>query len=266
MRHDAKPEPRRCGRWCLALLLLSFTWHFLTTNVVAQAGVLKTDEAHRIQTRLALASAYFQAKMWLFAMEEVDQALRVSPTIPEALALKALIFQMQNRNDLAGLYFAKASLQAPQNAQIAHNFGVFFCETGQFKLAFDQFQTAHVHSHGLDKDKTSWVWGQCLLKSGEFEGANAHMTEALNRQPEFILMALELAALKIQLKRYSEAEKILDFLNDSPSVSAQSLWLGMQLAERQNQEDKKNQWGKMLGQRFSNSTQWRATQVQGPHD
>ena len=266
MRHDVKPAPRRCRQWRLALLLLSFTWHFLTVNVGAHAGVLKADAAHRIHTRLALASAYFQAKMWLFAMEEVEHALSVSPDIPEALALKALIFQKQNRIDLAGIYFAKASLEAPQNAQIAHNFGVFYCEAGQFELAFDQFQTAHVHSHGLDKDKTSWVWGQCLLKSGEFEGANAHMTEALNRQPEFILMALELATLKIQLKRYSEAEKILDFLNDSPSVSAQSLWLGMQLAERQNHEDKKNQWGKMLGQRFSNSAQWRATQVQGSHD
>jgi Tfp pilus assembly protein PilF len=49
-------------------------------------------------------------------------------------------------------------------------------------------------------------------------------------------------------------------------VSAQSVWFALQLAERQNQADKKNHWGKMLGLHFSNSVQWRAYQEGASHD
>jgi type IV pilus assembly protein PilF len=49
-------------------------------------------------------------------------------------------------------------------------------------------------------------------------------------------------------------------------VSAQSVWLALQLAERQNQAVKKNHWAKMLGLHFSNSAQWRAYQEHATHD
>ena len=75
-----------------------------------------------------------------------------------------------------------------------------------------------------------------------------------------------LIAVKMALHRFAEAEKITDKLNDSPSVSAQSLWLSVQLAQRQNQAVKKNHWGKMLGLLFSNSAQWRAYQEEVSHE
>ena len=70
----------------------------------------------------------------------------------------------------------------------------------------------------------------------------------------------------MKLGSLEEAEKILNNFNDSPSVSAQSLWLSVQLAQRQNQAVKKNHWGKMLGLLFSNSTQWRAYQEGASND
>jgi Tfp pilus assembly protein PilF len=114
--------------------------------------------------------------------------------------------------------------------------------------------------------KTNWIWGQCLRRNKQFEAANERMSDAFAQQPGLISEALELVELKIQLGKYIEAEKILEYLNDSPSVSAQSVWLALQLAERQNQAVKKNHWGKMLGLHFSNSAQWRAYQKGATHD
>ena len=87
MQKTFKLGPKGWGHWLLALLLLSFSLHFLVAKASGQHQAAKTDQVHRIQTRLALASAYFEAKMWLFAMEEVDQALSVSPDIPEGFDL-----------------------------------------------------------------------------------------------------------------------------------------------------------------------------------
>ena len=56
-------------------------------------------------------------------------------------------------------------------------------------------------------------------------------------------MGLVLVDLKIQLGKLSEAEKIFEYLNDSPSVSAQSEFVATQLAERLNQAVIKTKFG-----------------------
>ena len=228
-----------------------------------------TSYAHqdpRVQTRLALASAYLHAGMLTVAMDETDKVLDVTRQLPEALALKAVIFHQQNRPDLANLYFQQASLLSPNSPQIAHNWAVLACQEGHFEAAFSKFAHAEAHSEGLERDKSLWAWGACFQQNHQWEAADSKMSLALLHQPSFISEGLVLAGLKIQLGRDVEAEKILDLVNDSPSVSAQSLWLSVQLAQRQNQAVKKNHWGKMLGLLFSNSTQWRAYQEGASND
>ena len=220
----------------------------------------------RVQTRLTLANAYLQVGMTAIAFEEVDKALLIAPHDPAALSFKAILYQQQLRFDLAESHFKRATELAPDSPELAHHFGVFLCQMGQFELSFAQFQTAVLHSMGMLRDRSEWVWGQCLLKNEQLEAANEHMTQALNRQPEFILMAEPLVEVKMALHKFAEAEKITDKLNDSPSVSAQSLWLGLQLAERQNNPDKKKQWAKMLGQLFSTSKQWQQHQEGQLHE
>jgi type IV pilus assembly protein PilF len=246
--------------------------HLLTSGLLSLSMSLlvacpaKAQMDARIQAHLDLATAYLHAELFSLAMLETDQVLAVSPQLPEGFGLKAVIYQKQGRLALAGSFFQKASHLAPRSAQIAHNWGVFECEQGFFESAFLKFELAQRHSEGLERDKSLWVWGVCLLQNQQWEAAHLKMNESFLRQPGFISEALVLASLKIQLGRDAEAEKILDKVNDSPSVSAQSLWLSVQLAQRQNQAVKKNHWGKMLGLLFSNSVQWRAYQAEASHD
>ncbi len=224
------------------------------------------DPSERAQARMALSSAYLQAGMYPLAMLEADKALAADPELPEAMTLKAIIFLKQGRFDMADRYFQMSSLVAPLNPILSHNWGVSECQQGRFESAFVKFNNAVQFSEGLSRDKSLWLWGDCLIQTEEWAGAHAKMSEALRRQPSFISDGLTLARLKIKLGLDSEAEKILDEVNDSPSVSAQSLWLSVQLAQRQNQDKKKNHWGKMLGLLYSNSAQWRAYQEGAPHD
>lgn len=245
-------------------LIASYLLFLSSGLLVASPAKAQTDD--RIQAHLALATAYLHAELFSLAMLETDQVLTVLPQLPEGLGLKAVIYQKQGRLALAGNFFQQASLLAPQNAQIAHNWGVFECERGFHESAFLKFELAQQHSEGLERDKSLWLWGVCLLQNQKLEAAHLKMNESFQRQPSFFPEALVLASLKIQLGRDAEAEKILDKVNDSPSVSAQSLWLSVQLAQRQNQAVKKNHWGKMLGLLFSNSVQWRAYQAEASHD
>jgi type IV pilus assembly protein PilF len=254
------------ARLLMGLLFVSMIFH------LPQAGAWfpKVPESSKAltltQARTALASAYFQAGMFVFALEEVDQALILSPQHAPALVLKALLLKQQNKADLSQKYFQLATDAAPQDPQIAIQWGIFDCQNGHFEVAFEKFRRALDLSVGPLRVETSWIWGQCLMRNKQFEAANERMSDAFAQQPGLISDALELVDLKIQLGKYLEAEKILEYLNDSPSVSAQSVWLALQLAERQNQAVKKNHWGKMLGLHFSNSAQWRAYQEDATHD
>jgi type IV pilus assembly protein PilF len=265
MRYSLPITSQKGGVGARSLHWLASCLLFLSLSLLV-ACPAKAQMDLRIQSHLALATAYLHANLLTLAMQETEQVLVVSPQLPEGLGLKAVIYQKQGRLALAGRFFQQASLLAPQNAQIAHNWGVFECEQGLYESAFLRFELAQRHSEGLERDKSLWIWGVCLLQNQQWAAADLKMSGPFQRQPSFISEALDLASLKIQLGRDAEAEKILDKVNDSPSVSAQSLWLSVQLAQRQNQAVKKNHWGKMLGLLFSNSVQWRAYQAEVSHD
>ena len=255
-----------CWQGGLAGRLRWLAVSLLFVALLLQTGRAFAQQDNRVQARLALSAAYFHADMLTFAMVEADKALLVSEQAPDALAMKAVIYQRQGRLDLAERYFLQASLMAPNSPQIAHNWAVLACQQEKFEDAFAKFASAEAQSEGLDRDKTLWLWGDCLRQNNQLDAANLKMSQALQRQPGFISEGLTLAKLKLALGRDAEAEKILDLLNDSPSVSAQSLGLSVQLAHRQNQAVKKNHWGKMLGLLFSNSAQWRAYQEEVSHE
>jgi type IV pilus assembly protein PilF len=266
MSRPAALAPHLGARLLMGLLFVSIIFHL----PLAGAGFPKVAESSqaltRAQARTALASAYFQAGMFVFALEEVDQALILAPQHAPALVLKALLFQQQNKTDLSQKYFQQAMAAAPQDPQVALQWGIFDCQNNHFEAAFEKFKRALDLSMGPLQVKTNWIWGQCLRRKQQFEAANERMSAAFAQQPGLIFEPLELVELKIQLGKLIEAEKILDYLNDYPSVSAQSVWLALQLAERQNHAVKKNHWGKMLGLHFSNSAQWRAYQEDATHD
>ena len=266
MPRTAALAPNFGARLLMGLLFVSMTFHFPLARAWFSKGTETSQLLARTQAKTALASAYFQAGMSVFALEEVDQALILTPQHAPALVLKALLFQQQNKADLSQQYFQLATDAAPKDPQIAYQWGIFECQNGHFEAAFEILKRALVLSMGPDQAKVNWIWGQCLRRNKQFEAANARMSDAFAQQPGLISDAIELVDLKIQLGKFIEAEKILENLNDSPSVSAQSVWLALQLAERQNQAVKKNHWGKMLGLYFSNSAQWRAYQDGASHD
>lgn len=266
MSSPAALAPKFGARLLMGLLFVSMTFHLPLARAWFSKGAETSNLLARTQAKTALASAYFQAGMSVFALEEVDQALILMPQHAPALVLKALLFQQQNKADLSQQYFQLAADAAPQDPQIAFQWGIFDCQNSHFEAAFEKFKRALDLSMGPEQVKTNWIWGQCLRRNKQFEAANERMSDAFAQQPGLISEALELVELKIQLGKFIEAEKILDYLNDSPSVSAQSVWLALQLAERQNQAVKKNHWGKMLGLHFSNSAQWRAYQDGASHD
>jgi type IV pilus assembly protein PilF len=261
------PTLKAGGRWINCLLFASF---FILCPS-AFADLVKINDhseeiSKRIQARLALANAYHQAGMSAIAFEEVDKALMIAPRSSLALMFKAILLQQQHKNELAEKHFNLAAELNPESPEIAHHFGVFLCQAGRFESSFSKFEIAMKQSMGISRDATEWVWGQCLIKNDQLAEADERMSRALAHQPDFFRNSEQLITVKMALHSFVEAEKISDRLNESSSVSAQSLWLGIQLAERHQKTDKKKQWAKMLEQLFPTSKQWQQLQDGPPYE
>jgi type IV pilus assembly protein PilF len=123
----------------MGLLFVSITFHSPLAGAWLPNASASSQALSRAKARTALASAYFQAGMLVFALEEVDHALILMPQHAPALVLKALLFQQQNKADLSQKYFQQAMSAAPQDPQVALQWGIFDCQNDQFESAFAKF-------------------------------------------------------------------------------------------------------------------------------
>ena len=144
--------------WCLALAAL-----FGCAVPVSPAA----NSTPTLSPRLALAFAYFQNGQYRVALDESRKVLETQPNEPQALGLQGLIYARLNEPALAERSFLRSEQVAAQDADLAHNHGLFLCEQNQFPASFERFGRAVQHPLYADKSKTFWVWGVCAQKSGD---------------------------------------------------------------------------------------------------
>jgi type IV pilus assembly protein PilF len=237
--------------YCLSLLLFAF----LSGCTAPNPGFA----SNKVNPRLALASAYYQNGQFRVALEESQKVLDVSANDAQALALQGLIYMRLEAPALAQKSFLLAEKTAPLDADIANNHAVFLCGQRLYKAAFERFETAVSQPLYREKAKTLWVWGVCADKSGDVDAAQRLWFQSLSVQPAAD-PALALALSLRQRNQIERAAEVLKNFNQSEVVSAQTLWLGVQLARQLSDADSLKIFAAILRQRFPNSPQWDAFQ------
>ena len=212
-----------------------------------------------LSPRMALAFAYYQNGQYRVALDESRKALELQPDEPQAQALQALIFARLNETALAQRSFLRAEQTAPQDADIAHNHGLFLCDQGQYAAAFERFARAVQQPLYADKAKSLWVWGGCVQKAGDEAGAQALWSQSLALNPS-AQAALALAQSYQQQKQPLRASEVLMGINASPAASPETLWLGLQWARQNADSVLFKRYAMQLQKLFPTSSQWDAFQ------
>lgn len=215
--------------------------------------------------RLALAYAYYQNGQYRVALDESRKVLESQADEPQALALQGLIFAKLNEPALAQRSFLRAEQGAAQDADIAHNYGLFLCEQGQYAAAFERFGRAVQQPLYADKAKTGWVWGVCAQKSGDESVAQSLWAQSLALKPS-AEPALALARSYQQQKQTQRASEVLAAINSTNAASAETLWLGIQWARKNSEPETLKRYAAQLQKRFSSSSQWDAFQREAYDD
>jgi type IV pilus assembly protein PilF len=219
-------------------------------------------QRQRAMRRLALATAYFEQNQSEAALQEARAALQIDPVYAQAFSLIGLIHQRDNAPALAQSSFEQAlqlAAQAPAAAadlaEVQHNYGWLLCQQNRFEAAQVQLRQA-LSQPGYRQMAKSWMaLGLCQLRAADKPQARRSFEAALLLEPENPVARYQLAVLDWQNGDAQRAQSTLTALNSSPQASAQSLWLGIQLARALLQPQEQARLAQQLNQFFPNSTQ-----------
>jgi type IV pilus assembly protein PilF len=221
------------------------------------AGIVTdSDEGNarkRARLRIELAVGYFEQGQPTVALDEIKQALAADPTFADAYNLRGLVYMRLDDAGLAEDSFRRAIALNPRDRNTLHNYGWLLCQQNRFGDSQQQFSAAlAIPSYG-DRAKTLMTQGVCQVRAGQRTEAERSLTQAYELDAGNPVIGYNLASLLAQREDWSRAQFYIRRINNGPSASAETLWLGIKVERRLNNRDAVTQLAGQLQRRFPQS-------------
>ncbi|MCY4178006.1 MAG: type IV pilus biogenesis/stability protein PilW [Endozoicomonadaceae bacterium] len=240
------------------LKILLFSASLITiTGCIYHADNKNTQEnTIREEENIQLAAKYLVANQPLKAISRLEKLLSHSPFSSNAYGLLGVIYQQQGEFALAEKNFEKALRLNPSSSEIRNNYGAMLYTNKRFKEAARQFHLASQNAYYKNRDRVFENLGKTYLRMEKMQKAVDYYKHALRLNSERSDVKLSLVKIFLQQKNLSEAERYYNDFLARDRESAQSLWLGIQLAYKMNYSDKLTEYGNRLSKHYAGSTEY----------
>lgn len=218
--------------------------------------VTDSDESNgrkRAKLRVELAIGYFQAGQTTVALDEIKQALAADPSFADAYNLRGLVYMRLDDPAQAEDSFRRAIALDPREPNVLHNYGWLLCQQNRFADAQAQFTAALSFNSYTDRAKTLMTQGVCQLKAGQKAEAERSLTQAYEIDAGNPVIGYNLASILAQREEWNRAQFYIRRVNNSPSASAETLWLGIKIERQLNNREAVSQLAGQLQRRFPQS-------------
>jgi len=213
----------------------------------------ETSRQRRARLRMELASGYFQNGQTTVALDEIKQALVADPNYADAYNLRGLVYMRLEDAGMAEDSFRRAIAINPADPNIRHNSGWLLCQQNRYGDAAQQFTEALAVPGYTDRAKTLMTQGVCELKAGLRPQAERSLMQAYELDAGNPVVGFNLASVLAQREEWSRAQFYIRRVNNSPSASAETLWLGIKIERKLNNREAVAQLGGQLQRRFPQS-------------
>ncbi|MFH0129627.1 type IV pilus biogenesis/stability protein PilW [Variovorax sp. EL159] len=213
----------------------------------------ETSRQRRARLRMELASGYFQNGQTTVALDEIKQALVADPNYADAYNLRGLVYMRLEDAGMAEDSFRRAIAINPRDPNIRHNYGWLLCQQNRYGDAAQQFTEALAVPGYTDRAKTLMTQGVCELKAGLRPQAERSLMQAYELDAGNPVVGFNLASVLAQREEWSRAQFYIRRVNNSPSASAETLWLGIKIERKLNNREAVAQLGGQLQRRFPQS-------------
>jgi type IV pilus assembly protein PilF len=218
--------------------------------------VTESDEPEsrrRARLRLELASGYFEQGQTNVALDELKQALIADPTYVEAYNLRGLVYMRLNDLPLAEDSFKRALAINPRDADVAHNYGWFLCQQGRYPESSRLFSQAIANPTYPGQAKSLMTQGICQVRAGQRAEAEQSLTKSYELDAGNPLTGYNLSLLLFERNELVRSQFYIRRLNNSELANAETLWLGIKIEQKLNNQQVVQQLANQLKRRFGQS-------------
>jgi type IV pilus assembly protein PilF len=213
----------------------------------------ETSRQRRARLRMELASGYFEQGQTTVALDEIKQALVADPNNADAYSLRGLVYMRLEDAGMAEDSFRRAIAINPRDPNARHNYGWLLCQQNRYGDAAVQFTEALGVPGYTDRAKTLMTQGVCELKAGQRPQAERSLQQAYEIDAGNPVVGFNLASVLAQREEWTRAQFYIRRVNNSPSASAETLWLGVKVERKLNNREAAAQLGGQLQRRFPQS-------------
>jgi type IV pilus assembly protein PilF len=269
MKMGTGAHARSTARWLAAAALVSAAGSALLAGCAAPAQqqeasaevVTPSDEPEnrrRARIRLELATGYYQEGKTEVALDELKQVIAADPTLGDAYNLRGLVYMRLGDNRQAEDSFRRALAINPRDANAHHNYGWLQCQLGRYPESMQSFEQAMANPLYPDKPKTLMAQGLCQARAGQREEAERSLARSYELDAGNPITGYNLARLLYMRGDFSRAQFYIRRLNNSELANAETLWLGIKVENRMNDNVAMAQLSEQLRKRFPQSRERQA--------
>jgi type IV pilus assembly protein PilF len=235
-------------------------------GVKGSTGELKTASDQtpaekRASIRLQLAVGYFQDGKLEVALDEVKQAIAIKPDLADAYGVRALIYSQMGEQALADENYQRALKLAPNNPELANNYGSFLCQNGKAAQGVAYFESALKNPTYQSPVKALLNAGSCSLKMKNLDAAERYLLDALRYEPDHPATNANLARVYYERRDYQRAGFFINRVKADAkldSLSAEVLWLAVRIDHRLGDKASEDSLGTLLRRRHPGSPEYAA--------
>jgi type IV pilus assembly protein PilF len=222
----------------------------------SQDIVTESDEPElrkRARIRMELAVGYFEQGQTNVALDELKQVIASDPTFPDAYNLRGLIYMRLNDVRQAEDSFRRAVSLNPRDANVQHNYGWLLCQQARYDESQRAFDAAMSNAAYTGRSKTLMAQGLCQARAGRTTEAEHSLARSLELDAGNPVTGYNLASLLYRRGEFKRAQFYIRRLNNGELANSETLWLGIKVERRLNDDIAMNQLGEQLKKRFAQS-------------
>ena len=189
------------------------------------------------------------------AKKKLEKALAQNSNLAAAHAGYALMWNALGDSKQASKHFKRAIKLDRYDPATLNNYGTFLCSQGKPKEAEKHFLEALKDPLYKTPEYAYTNAGRCSLKDNDYDKAEAYFGKALTVNPRFPDALVQLSKVYAYRRNYKLADAYLTRFEEHGVHTPESLWLGIRIAQKNNDKNKVASYSLLLKNKFPKSNQ-----------
>lgn len=218
--------------------------------------VERAKQQDRASIRMQLAVDYYQQGQHKIALEEIRQVLIGSPDLVDAFSMRALILMDLGEKQAAEENFLHALQLAPNNSELANNYGWFLCQNGREKQAIAYFEKVLKDPSYPTPVKALNNAGVCSLRMKDLLNAERYFMLGFREQPSNPSINANIAKIFYDKGEFEKARFYINRVVKAEIMTADVLWLAIKIENKLNDQLAVNSLATQLRRRHPTSPEY----------